>query len=290
MVRGHMEEKILNGKALADQLNSELKQKISSHIKKRSIKPTLATLLVGNDPASEIYINIKRKTGLEVGIDTKIIHLDRNSSKVQVIQEINQLNVEENIHAILLQLPLPAHLKKDLPSIIAEIVPNKDVDGLHPQNLGDLFYKNEKLAPCTPKGIIHLLDHYDIPLKGKNITIINHSTLLGRPLSQMFLNREATVSICHAFTRNIETHTRNADILVVGIGIPNFIQRKHLKPGAIIIDVGINRIEGKLCGDVDFDNVKDKVSKITPVPGGVGPMTVAKLLENTYILYKKKTN
>ncbi len=282
-----MENKILDGRKIANELNSILENKIKKAKKEYGITPKLATILVGEDPASKIYVNIKQKTCKKIGIDTKIVQLDKNTAKQELIKEIKILNQNKDIHGILLQLPLPIDLQNDIHEIIKYIIPQKDVDGLHPVNLGNLYYNNEELAPCTPKGIINLLNHYNIPIKGKDITIINHSTLLGRPLTQMFLNRDATVSVCHVYTKNLENYTLQADILIVGIGKPNFIKKKQIKKNTIIIDVGINRVGDKLCGDVDFNDVIEKVEKITPVPGGVGPMTVAMLLHNTYFLYEK---
>jgi methylenetetrahydrofolate dehydrogenase (NADP+)/methenyltetrahydrofolate cyclohydrolase len=285
-----LENKILDGKKLADELNSILKNKIKQTKKESGITPKLATILVGEDPASKIYINIKQKTCKKIGIDTKNVNLNKNTKKEEVIREIKALNEDKDVHGILLQLPLPPPLENDVLDIIKNIDPQKDVDGLHPINLGKLYYKNEELAPCTPKGIIKLLNHYKIPIEGKDITIINHSTLLGRPLAQMFLNRKATVSICHINTKNLEKYTLQADILIVGIGKANFIKKQQIKKNSIIIDVGINRMGDELYGDVDFNDVVGKVGMVTPVPGGVGPMTVAMLLKNTFLLYEKSVN
>jgi len=282
-----LENKILDGKKLANELNSILKNKIKQAKKEKGITPKLATILVGEDPASKIYVNIKQKTCKKIGIDTKNVNLKKNTPKEEVIREIKALNEDKDIHGILLQLPLPLPLQNDVHEIIKMINPQKDVDGLHPINLGALNYNNEELAPCTPKGIIKLLNHYNVAITRKDVTIINHSTLLGRPLAQMFLNRDATVSVCHVNTKSLEKYTLQADILIVGIGKAEFIKKEQIKKNTIIIDVGINRIGDDLYGDVDFNNVLEKVEKITPVPGGVGPMTVAMLLQNTYLLYEK---
>jgi methylenetetrahydrofolate dehydrogenase (NADP+)/methenyltetrahydrofolate cyclohydrolase len=285
-----MENKILDGKKLAEQLNSALKKRIVQARKKIKIAPKLATILVGDNPASKIYINIKQKTCKQVGIDSTVIDLKKTIEKEKLIDHINNLNTKGDIHAILLQLPLPSHLQKDLHDILENIHPEKDVDGLHPKNLGNLYYNKEKISPCTPMGILKLLERYDIELKGKDITIINHSNLLGRPLAQMFLNRNASVSVCHEYTKDLKQYTQQADILVVGVGKAKFITEDYIKEDSIIIDVGINRVEGELYGDVDFKDVLEKVFKITPVPGGVGPLTVAMLLQNTYYLYRKQLN
>ncbi len=285
-----MKSKILDGKRLADKLNSELKEKVKQYIEKTGIKPKLATILVGKDPASKIYVNIKNKTCQEVGIDSVIIDLDENISKEGLKNEINKLNNDSTIHGILLQLPLPKNLREYTPEFLEEIVPLKDADGLNPYNRGKLFDYNEELAACTPKGIIKLLEHYDIELKGKDVVIINRSNLVGKPLIFMLLKRNATVTICHTSTRDIDEYIRKADILIVAVRQPKFITNEKIKENVIIIDVSTNRVEGKLCGDVDLEDVLEKCQKITPVPGGIGPMTVAMLCENTFTAYKKQLN
>lgn len=285
-----MKSKILDGKRLADKLNSELKEKVKQYVEKTGIKPKLATILVGKDPASKIYVNIKNKTCQEVGIDSVIIDLDENISKEGLKNEINKLNNDYTIHGILLQLPLPKNLREYTPEFLEEIVPLKDADGLNPYNRGKLFDYNEELAACTPKGIIKLLEHYDIELKGKDVVIINRSNLVGKPLIFMLLKRNATVTICHTSTRDIDEYIRKADILIVAVRQPKFITNEKIKENVIIIDVSTNRVEGKLCGDVDLEDVLEKCQKITPVPGGIGPMTVAMLCENTFTAYKKQLN
>lgn len=285
-----MKSKILDGKRLADKLNSELKEKVKQHVEKTGIKPKLATILVGKDPASKIYVHIKNKTCQEVGIDSVIIDLDENISKEGLKNEINKLNNDSTIHGILLQLPLPKNLREYTPEFLEEIVPLKDADGLNPYNRGKLFDYNEELAACTPKGIIKLLEHYDIELKGKDVVIINRSNLVGKPLIFMLLKRNATVTICHTSTRDIDEYIRKADILIVAVRQPKFITNEKIKENVIIIDVSTNRVEGKLCGDVDLEDVLEKCQKITPVPGGIGPMTVAMLCENTFTAYKKQLN
>jgi methylenetetrahydrofolate dehydrogenase (NADP+)/methenyltetrahydrofolate cyclohydrolase len=280
--------KILDGKLLADNLNKNLKSEVNNYVNKYGIKPKLATILVGENPASKVYVNIKNRTCSEVGIKSLLINLEETTSKEHLITEITKLNNDISIHAILLQLPLPNHLIDYTPEFLEKISPTKDVDGLHPYNRGKLFDYDETYAPCTPKGIIALLEYYNIELEGKDITIINRSNLVGKPLIFMFLKRNATVSICHTKTKNIDNYMKNADILVVAVGRPKFITKERIKKNAIIIDVGINRVDGKLCGDVDFDNVFEKCSRITPVPGGVGPLTVSYLLQNTFNSYKKQ--
>ncbi len=282
-------EKILDGKKLADKLNSELKLKIQQTFEKTGIPPKLITILVGEDPASKVYVNIKNKTCKQVGITSQIINLDENIIKENLKKEIEELNNDASVNGILLQLPLPQHLKEYTSELLECISPVKDVDGLHPCNRGNLFDYDESLAACTPKGIIALLEYYNVEIKGKDVTIINRSNLVGKPLIFMLLKRNATVSICHTSTKDIDSYIKRADILIIAVGRPNFITKDKIKENAVIIDVGINRVDGKLCGDVDFNGVIDKVGAITPSPGGCGPMTVHFLLQNVFQAYKDQS-
>jgi methylenetetrahydrofolate dehydrogenase (NADP+)/methenyltetrahydrofolate cyclohydrolase len=279
--------KILNGKELALKLNLELKDKISSFIKTSGITPKLAAILVGDDPASKLYISIKRKTCSEIGIRSILVDLDKNITN-KLLDEIEKLNKDKSVHGILLQLPLPKDLRPFTSEFIEQIAPIKDVDGLHPINRGKLFDYNEDFVPCTPKGIVTLLEHYNVEIQGKNVVIINRSNLVGKPLIFMLLKRNATVTVCHSYTKNLDGFTKKADILIVAIGKSKFITKEKVKEGVVIIDVGISRENGKLSGDVDFEGVFDKCSWITPNPGGVGPMTVSFLLQNTFNAYKKQ--
>jgi len=282
--------KILNGKELAHKLNLELEKKITLISKKTGVKPKLAGIVVGNDPASELYLNIKRRRCAEIGIDSILVNLQQDITKKTLINEIEKLNADDTVHGIILQQPLPKKFKpftKDFNEIIS---PLKDVDGLHPINRGKLFDYNEDLVACTPKGIITLLEYYNIEIKGKHAVIINRSNLVGKPLIFMLLKRNATVSICHTSTVNIDDFIKKADILITAVGQPNFITKEKIKAGAVIIDVGISRVNGKTCGDVDYQGVFDKCSWITPNPGGVGPLTVHFLLQNTFQLYKNHFN
>ncbi len=279
-------EKIMDGKKLAEELNQKLKQQIEKDVNKSGIKPKLATILVGDNPASKVYLNIKKKICNKVNIESVSIELDKNINKNQLLSEINRLNTDPSVHGILLQLPLPQNLIDDTNQFLAAIDPNKDVDGLHPMNTGNLFNYNEYLSPCTPKGIIKLLEYYNIELSGKDVTIINRSRLVGKPLIFMLLKRNATISVCHTKTKDINKYIKNADILIVAVGKPKFIKVDQIKEGVVIIDVGITRIDGNLYGDADFENVLPKVSRITPVPGGVGPMTTHMLMQNTYNTFK----
>ena len=283
-----MIDKLLDGKALSNQLNLNLKAEVSNIVEKTKVQPKLITILVGMDPASKVYVNMKKKTAAQVGIDSDILELEEDSSKDMIIREIKKLNNNDKVHSILLQLPLPKSLIPFTSEIIEHISPIKDADGLNPINKGRLFDYIEELAPCTPKGIIAILEHYNIELKGKNVVIINRSNLVGKPLIFMMLKRNATVCVCHTSTINIEKFMKSADILVVAVRQPDFVTREKIKEGVVIIDVGINRVNGKLCGDVNFEDVYDKCGAITPSPGGIGPLTVHFLLRNTLIAYKKQ--
>ena len=281
-------EKILDGKKVAEKLNLELQKEILNIKGKTGIDPKLAAIIVGDNPASEIYVNMKRKKCAEVGIKSILIKLDKSISEDILLKEIINLNNDNTVHGILLQLPLPEKLRNITPFLLEKISPIKDVDGFNPINKGKLFDYNEEFAPCTPKGIIALFDYYEINLKGKNVVIINRSNLVGKPLIFMLLKRNATITVCHTSTENIDEHIRKADILIVAVGKPKFITKNQIKKDVIIIDVGQNRVNEKLMGDVDFKDVFNKCAKITPVPGGVGPLTVAFLLQNTFIAYKKQ--
>ena len=282
--------KLLNGKTLAEQLNSELKNKINLDYQRTGIKPKLAAILVGDDPASKLYINIKRKTCAKLGIDSMLVNLSSEVTNEEIFSKINYLNNDKTVHGMILQLPLPTKFKPHTHEFIEKINPLKDVDGLHPINKGNLFDYNEEFSPATPKGIITLLEYYNIELKGKHVVIINRSNLVGKPLIFMFLKRNATVTICHTSTSGLKNHIKKADILVVAIGQPDFITKDKIKEGVVIIDVGTNRVDGKIRGDVNFDDVIDVCSWITPNPGGVGPMTIHFLLQNTFNAYKHQIN
>ncbi len=285
-----MLDKILDGKALANKLNLALQLEIKNTIDKTTVIPKLVTILVGKDPGSQIYIKIKQRTCEQVGIESELLQLDEKISKEKLKEKINELNLNDTVHGILLQLPLPNSLRAFTPEILEKISPEKDVDGLSLLNKGKLFDYDEELAPCTPKGIIKLLEHYNINLKGKEVVIINRSNLVGKPLIFMLLKRNATVTICHTSTLNLEDHMRRADILVVAVGRPNFVTKEKIKEGVIIIDVGTNRVDGKLCGDADLNDVLDKCTAISPSPGGIGPLTVSFLLQNVFTAYKNILN
>ena len=272
---------ILDGKLVASVVKGQVAEKVRE-LERQSTVPFLATVQVGDDQASTSYLKAKHKAAEEVGIHSEHHHLPETASQEKLEQVLGQLNTDPKVHGILVQLPLPANMDEE--KIIERIIPYKDVDGLHPINAGRLAAGQEHLVPCTPKGVIKLLSHYEIPMAGRRAVIINRTTLVGRPLANLFLNRDATVTICHSKTTNLPGTTRTADILVSAVGKEDFqIRPDYVKPKAAIIDVGLTRVDGKLRGDVEFDEVSKVAGYITPVPGGVGPMTVACLLENTVI-------
>lgn len=266
--------KIMDGRPLAN----KIKEKVKSEIDDLGFHPTLATILVGKNPASKLYMDLQTKTCGDVGITTKKHFLQSSTPQSQVLELIKDLNKNKEINGILLQLPLPKTF--DTRQILQEITPTKDVEGVTPSNLGKLMHGTEAMIPPTPKSILQLLDHYQIELEGVNIVIINHSIVVGRPLSQLLLNRNATISVCHEYTKNLEFFTRNADIIITATGIPDLITADKIKADSVVIDAGIARTEDGVKGDVDSKNVTKKASYLTPVPGGVGPITLACLLEN----------
>lgn len=271
--------KIIDGKACAEHCRNALKERVEK-LKARKITPGLAVVLVGNNPASEVYVKNKIIACEKLGVFSQKIALKEETSEAELLAHIKKLNADPKIHGILVQLPLPRQINEE--AILKAIAPEKDVDGFHAQNLGKLVQNTAGLVACTPKGIIRLLDEEKIEIEGKNAVVIGRSTIVGKPLALLLINRGATVTVCHSKTQNLSAHTKNADILIVAIGCAEFVTAEMVKDGAVVIDVGINRLEnGKLAGDVDFDSVKEKASAITPVPGGVGPMTIAMLLENT---------
>ena len=272
---------LLNGKELSDKIKNEIKLKSKNYL----IKPTLAVIQIGDDEASNIYINSKRKSCENVGINFIHAKFNEDSTEQEIINKIIEFNNDNYINGILIQLPLPK--KFDTYKLLNLINKNKDVDGLTDINMGLLFKDNNNLIPCTPQGIIRLLEEYNIDLLGKHAVIVGRSNLVGKPLAMLMLQKGATVTICHSKTIDLKQYTRQADILICAVGKKNLITKDMVKENAVVIDVGINRVDGKLYGDVDFDNVKDIASFITPVPGGVGPMTVAMLLFNVLKNYEK---
>ena len=272
---------ILNGKEVALGIKEELKKEVS----KITPKPSLVVIQVGDDPASNIYVNSKAKLALEIGYEFCHVKFNSDVTEEEIITKIEEINENDKINGVIVQLPIPKHLNAN--KIINKIDPIKDIDGLTELNAGKLLTGDASLVSCTPKGIITLLKHYNIELQGKHVVIVGRSNLVGKPLIGLCLNENATVTICHSKTKNLEEITKTADILIVAIGKSRFINEKYVKEGSIIVDVGINRVDGKLSGDVDFDSVFKKSSFITPVPGGVGPMTTISLMENVLISYKE---
>ncbi|MFA7197802.1 MAG: bifunctional methylenetetrahydrofolate dehydrogenase/methenyltetrahydrofolate cyclohydrolase FolD [Methanoculleus sp.] len=275
---------ILDGKAVSEKRLEILKEKIEES----RLYPRLATVIVGEDPASQMYVRMKHRACERVGIGSIGIELPADASTERVLEAVTRLNNDPDIDGILVQLPLPSGV--DTTRVIDAVAPEKDVDGFHPCSLGRLFAGTPVFAPCTPKGIMTILDEYRIPIAGKRAVVVGRSIDVGRPMAALLLNADATVTICHSKTQNLEDEMRNADILVSAIGKAKFVGPAMVKEGATVIDVGINTDEqGKLCGDVDFEAVRDRAGAITPVPGGVGPMTIATLMENTFLAAKSRT-
>ncbi len=272
---------IINGNSVAQEIRNEIKNKVLALKNQRGIIPGLAVILVGEDPASKIYVRRKTEDCEEVGFFSREFKLPENTEEHRLLSIIDELNGDDKIHGILVQLPLPKHFNTN--AVIDAIDPRKDVDGFHPYNMGRLFTGDPFHQACTPFGIIELMNRYDIEIEGKNAVIVGRSNIVGKPLTMMLITRHATVTVCHTRTKNLSEVTRRADILVAAAGRIEMIKGDMVREGAVVIDVGINRREdGKLVGDVAFSEVVDKASYITPVPGGVGPMTRAMLLSNTY--------
>lgn len=278
--------KVIYGKETADQILSQLKKEVLK-LKEFGIWPTLHIVLVGDDPASKTYVSVKGRKCSEVGINFELEEFPSSITEKNLIKRIKELNENKKVNGIIVQLPLPPHIEKD--KILETIDPKKDVDALTPYNLGRLVLGKEELTAATSKGIIKLLEANGIKLDGKNVVIINRSINVGKPLIHLLLNRNSTVTVCHSKTKNLEIFTKSADIVICAVGKPNFLKNTMIKEGSIVIDVGLTYVNGKGLGDVDFSNVSKKASYITPVPGGVGPMTVALILENTIIATKKQT-
>ena len=278
---------ILDGKALSEKIRGEIAQEVNDYLSKGFRPPTLAVLLIGEDPASQVYVSNKEKACQKVGIRSLSYRLPYNTTTQELLELIAQLNADEEVDGILVQLPLPSHINQQ--EIILAISPKKDVDGFHPENMGRLVARMEDgFIPCTPLGIDLLLSHYGIELKGKDVVIVGAGFIVGRPLSLLMLWRDATVSVCHIYTKDIKEYTKRADILISATGVPGLIKAHMVKEGAVVVDVGISRVRDRIVGDVDFEEVKEKAYAITPVPGGVGPMTVTGLLLNTLKAYKKR--
>lgn len=270
--------KMIDGKFISAQIKNELRDEVTN-MKEQGIIPCLAVIQVGKDPASSVYVNNKKKACAYVGIDSLSYELEENITQEELLNIIKELNEDKKVNGILVQLPLPKHIDENI--VIQTISPEKDVDGFHPTTVGNMCIGTEGFLPCTPAGVIQLLKRSDISLEGKECVVIGRSNIVGKPMAMLLLRENATVTITHSKTRDLKEVTKRADILVVAVGKPKFINSEYIKEGAVVIDVGIHRDDNnKLCGDVDYNDVATKASAITPVPGGVGPMTIAMLMEN----------
>ncbi|GAA8437953.1 bifunctional methylenetetrahydrofolate dehydrogenase/methenyltetrahydrofolate cyclohydrolase FolD [Helicobacter pylori] len=278
---------LLDGQALAYDIEKDLKNKIQTITAQTHKSPKLAVILVGKDPASITYVNMKIKACQRVGMDFDLKTLQEDITEAKLLSLIKDYNTDQNISGVLVQLPLPRHI--DTKMILEAIDPSKDVDGFHPLNIGKLCTQKESFLPATPIGVMRLLKHYHIEIKGKDVAVIGASNIIGKPLSMLMLNAGASVSVCHILTKDISFYTQNADIVCVGVGKPDLIKASMLKKGAVVVDIGINHLnDGRIVGDVDFTNAQKVAGFITPVPKGVGPMTIVSLLENTLIAFEKQ--
>ena len=276
---------IISGKIVSEKLRSELRDEIAEFKNKNEITPGLAVIMVGNNPASAVYVRNKHKACLDVGIESYQIEFPEDITEDQLLGKIDELNADDKVNGILVQLPLPDSINEE--RVIERISPDKDVDAFHPSNVGRIMIGNYSFLPCTPAGIISLLDHYNVEISGKRCAVVGRSNIVGKPMALLLTERNGTVTLCHSRTQNLDKILLESDIIVVAIGKPEFLKADMVKPGAVVIDVGINRTsEGKLVGDVAFDEVGQVASMITPVPGGVGPMTITTLLRNTLLAAK----
>lgn len=270
---------IIDGKALSVKLKNNMKAKVEE-LKKSGINPCLAVIIVGDNPASRVYVNNKKKSCEELGIRSLEFALPAETTEEELLKIIDDLNKDEDVDGILCQLPLPSHICEK--NVINSISPEKDVDAFHPENVGHIMIGDYTFLPCTPAGVMEMLKEYEIDVAGKNCVVVGRSNIVGKPMTMLLLKENATVTVCHSRTKDLASFTKKADVLVSAVGKPGLITADMVKEDAVVIDVAINRLEnGKLCGDVDFENVKEKASFITPVPGGVGPMTIATLMKNT---------
>ncbi|WP_186578084.1 bifunctional methylenetetrahydrofolate dehydrogenase/methenyltetrahydrofolate cyclohydrolase FolD [Aquibacillus kalidii] len=274
-----MSAEVIYGSELAESLRNQMKEEVGE-LKNKGIVPGLTVVLIGEDPASQSYVRGKQKACDYVGVESNLIELPSSTTEKELLNLISKLNSDQTVHGILVQLPLPNHINEQ--AIIEAISPEKDVDGFHPINIGRMIAGKDTFFPCTPFGIITMLKSKNIPIEGKKAVVIGRSNIVGKPVGQLLLNENATVTYCHSRTENMQEYTKDADILIVAVGRANFLSGEDIKEGAVVIDVGVNRMEdGKLTGDVEFDSAKEKAAYITPVPKGVGPMTITMLLHNT---------
>lgn len=277
---------IIDGKELAKKIRKDLKVEVDA-LKEKGIKPKMAVIMVGNDPASSVYVKNKSKACEKVGIEFEEFLFEENIKEEVLLETIEKLNKDDSIHGILLQCPVPKHINTN--KALRTISPEKDIDGFNPVNVGNLTIGEDAFISCTPYGVIKMLEAYNIETEGKNAVILGRSNIVGKPMIQCMLNKNATVTVCHSRTKNIDEIVKQADIVIAAIGKPKFVTENMVKDGAVVIDVGINRLDdGTICGDVDYDKLVNKASYITPVPGGVGPMTIAMLLNNVVKAAKNK--
>jgi len=269
---------VIDGKQVAQSYRLKLKEEVA-RLKEQRIQPKLTVILIGEDPASQSYVRGKEKAAQEIGMESDLIRLPEETGESELLHLIERLNADASVHGILVQLPLPKHI--DESKVIFAIAPEKDVDGFHPVSVGKMMIGEPTFLPCTPNGILHLIKEMNVPIAGRHVVVVGRSQIVGKPVGMLFLNESATVTYCHSKTADLGAMTRQADILIVAVGVPKLITADMVKPDAVVIDVGVNRVDGKLVGDVEFEAVKDVASMITPVPGGVGPMTITMLLHNT---------
>ncbi|EEG78322.1 bifunctional methylenetetrahydrofolate dehydrogenase/methenyltetrahydrofolate cyclohydrolase FolD [Dethiobacter alkaliphilus] len=283
-----MTAKLISGPEVAAAIREQISTELASLKEKTGKVPGLAVILVGEDPASQAYVGNKEKTAGKLGFHSVVDRVSADITQEELLKKIDDLNKDEDIHGILVQLPLPDHIEEK--AVIDAIAVEKDVDGFHPINVGNLMIGDDCYIPCTPHGCMKMLEHIGYDLKGKNAVVVGRSNIVGKPVALLMLQQHATVTICHSRTADLGAVCREADVLVVAVGRPNMITGDMVKPGAVVIDVGINRVDGKLVGDVEFDSAKEVASYITPVPGGVGPMTITMLMLNTLEAFKRKNN
>jgi methylenetetrahydrofolate dehydrogenase (NADP+)/methenyltetrahydrofolate cyclohydrolase len=275
---------IVNGREIGKDVQKKISEEIVQLKTKYNSSPLIVTIIVGNDSSSKLYLKLRDNACNEVGILSRHVEFDATVSEHKILQTIQKLNADDSVHGILVQYPVPKHLSQE--KLMREIDQRKDVEGFNPVNLGRTLIGDEYLVPCTPLSVLTILEHQHVALKGKDIVIINHSTVVGKPLTALLLNRNATVAVCHVFTKNLKQYTLQADILITGAGVPKLITKDHVKDNAIILDIGIVETKDGICGDVDFESVKEKAAVLTPVPGGVGPVTIACALKNMVKTYK----
>ncbi len=279
---------IIDGKKIASEIQKKILDEVTTLHNTRQTIPQITTIIIGNDPAAALYLRLRDSACKTVGIRSQHIELPMTVSEKTVLDTIHDLNINQDIHGILLQFPIPKNLFPE--RLMNAIDPKKDVEGFHPLNMGRTLIGDEHLVPCTPLAVLTILEHEHFDVKGKDVVVVNHSTVVGKPLTMLLLNRNATVSICHVYTKHLKQYTSNADVLITAAGVPKLITKDHVKEGAFVIDVGIIQTKDGVCGDVDFQAVKEKAGKLTPVPGGVGPVTIACSLQNMIKTYHNCTS